>query len=202
MYFLINFVKESLLILFFLKSTMKKFKFISAIAFGFMLLLTTNTQAQKFPGLDKSPMDMAAYPNDYREANKTARIIYSRPQLKGRTLNELTPERKIWRTGANEVPEITFYKDVKLGNTKIKAGSYSFLTIPGKDSYTVIINKDLNVSGSATYNATNEVARLKVPVTQGEESLENFSMVFTKADKGIVLNLGWDKVRVAVPFTE
>jgi hypothetical protein len=27
-------------------------------------------------------------------------------------------------------------------------------------------------------------------------------MVFTKADNGIVLNFGWDKVRVAVPFTE
>jgi hypothetical protein len=25
-------------------------------------------------------------------------------------------------------------------------------------------------------------------------------MVFTKADNGIVLNFGWDKVRVAVPF--
>ena len=180
---------------------MKKSTIITTIAFGITMLLSSNANAQKFPGLDKSPMDMAAYPNDYKDANKTARIIYSRPQLKGRTLNELTPEGKVWRTGANEVPEITFYKDVKLGNTKIKAGSYSFLTIPGKDSYTVIINKDLNVSGSTTYKDTNEVARLKVPVTEGEESLENFSMVFTKADNGIVLNLGWDKLRVGIPFT-
>jgi hypothetical protein len=60
----------------------------------------------------------------------------------------------------------------------------------------------LNVSGSTPYNDKNEVARLKVPVTEGEESLEAFSMVFTKGDKEIILNLGWDKVRVAVPFTE
>lgn len=181
---------------------MKKTTLIATMAFGIMMAFTSNAVAQKFPSLDKSPMDMAAYPNDYKDSNKTARIIYSRPQLKGRSLSELTPEGKVWRTGANEVPEITFYKDVKLGNTKIKAGSYSFLTIPGKDSYTVIINRDLNVSGSATYNEKNEVARMKVPVTEGEESLENFSMVFTKADKGFVLNLGWDKVRLAVPFTE
>ena len=147
-------------------------------------------------------MDMAAYPNDYKDANKTARIIYGRPQLKGRPLSELTPAGKLWRTGANEVPEITFYKDVKLGKTTIKAGSYSLFTIPEKDSYTIIINKDINVSGSSTYKEENDVARLKVPVTEGDEALEAFSMVFTKGDTGIILNLGWDKVRVAVPFTE
>ncbi len=181
---------------------MKKATLIATMAFGMMMVFTSNANAQKFPALDKSPMDMASYPNDYKDANKIARITYSRPQLKGRPLSELTPDGKVWRTGANEVPEITFYKDVKLGNTKIKAGSYSLLTIPEKDSYTIIINKDLNVSGSATYTDKNEVARFKVPVTQDEESLEAFSMVFTKGENGIILNLGWDKVRVAVPFTE
>jgi hypothetical protein len=34
------------------------------------------------------------------------------------------------------------------------------------------------------------------------DSLEAFAMVLPQADNGIVLNLGWDKVRVAVPFTE
>jgi hypothetical protein len=59
----------------------------------------------------------------------------------------------------------------------------------------------LNVWGSYFYKEANDVARLKVPVTEGTDSLESF-YGFTKADNGIVLNLGWDKVRVAVPFTE
>lgn len=181
---------------------MKKVTLIAAMAFGMMMVFTSNTHAQKFPALDKSPMDMASYPNDYKDANKTARIIYGRPQLNGRSLTELTPAGKVWRTGANEAAEITFYKDVKFGNTKIKAGSYTLFTIPEKDSYTIIISKDLNVWGAYTYNEKNDVARLKVPVTEGDTSLEAFSMVFTKADSGIILNLGWDKVRVAVPFTE
>jgi hypothetical protein len=181
---------------------MKKATLIATMAFGMMMVFTSNAHAQKFPDLDKSPMDMASYPNDYKDANKTARITYGRPQLNGRTLSELTPEGKVWRTGANEAAEITFYKDVKLGSTKIKAGTYTFFTIPEKDSYTVIISKDLNVWGAYTYNEKNDVARLKVPVTAGDTSLEAFSMVFTKGDTGIILNLGWDKVRVAVPFTE
>ncbi len=181
---------------------MKKLKLFSAIAFGFLLFSTTNIQAQKFPGLDKSPMDIASYPNDYKDASKIAKVIYSRPQLKGRTLESLTPAGKVWRTGANEATEITFYKDVFLGKTKIKAGTYTLYTIPDKDKYTVIINKDLNVWGAYSYKEANDVARLDIPATQADESLEAFSMVFTKADNGMTLNLGWDKTRVAIPFTE
>ncbi|EIA08987.1 DUF2911 domain-containing protein [Flavobacterium frigoris] len=175
---------------------------ISSIAFAFMIILSSNVQAQKFPDLDKSPMDVAAFPTDYKNADKIAKVTYSRPQLKGRALSELAPNSKVWRTGANEAAEITFYKDMKLGQNNIKAGTYTLYTIPEKDSYTVIINKDLNVWGSYFYKQENDVARLSVPVTEGAESLENFSMVFTKADNGIVLNMGWDKMRVAVPFTE
>ena len=181
---------------------MKKLKFISAIAFGLLLLLATDAQAQKFPGLDGSPLDQALFPADNKIPTKTAKVVYSRPQLKGRSLSELAPEGKVWRTGANEATEITFYKDVKLGTTKIKSGTYSLYTIPEKNKYTVILNKSTNVWGSYSYQAENDVARLSVPVTQGEESLEALSMVFTPADKGMVLNIGWDKTRIAIPFTE
>ncbi|HDZ14946.1 MAG TPA: DUF2911 domain-containing protein, partial [Pricia sp.] len=76
------------------------------------MVFSKEAVAQEFGGLDKSPMDMAAYPTSYKEADKTIRIVYSRPQLKGRTMAELAPEGKVWRTGANEATEITFYKDV------------------------------------------------------------------------------------------
>lgn len=181
---------------------MKKTSIIATMTLGMMMAFTSNANAQKFPDLDKSPMDMASYPTDYKDANKTARIIYGRPQLKGRSLSELAPDGKVWRMGANEAAEVTFYKDVQFGDTKIKAGSYTLFAIPEKDSFTIIISKDLNVWGAYTYNEKNDVARLKVPFTTANDSLEAFSMVFTKADKGIILNLGWDKVRVAIPFTE
>jgi hypothetical protein len=180
---------------------MKK-SIITTIAFAFMILLSSNLHAQKFPDVDKSPMDMASFPTDYKDAAKIARIIYSRPLLKGRSVNELAPNGKVWRTGANEAAEITLYKDMNLGQTKIKAGTYTLYTIPEKDSYTIIINKDLNVWGSYFYKQENDVARLSVPVTEGTESLEAFSMAFSKTDNGIVLNMGWDKMRIAVPFTE
>ena len=182
---------------------MKKSKIISAVAFGLFLLASTNIQAQKFPGLDKSPMDKTMFPNDNKNPDKTALVYYSRPQLKGRALlTELTPAGKVWRTGANEATEITFYKDVFLGKTKIKAGTYSLYTIPNEKEWTIILNKDTNIWGAYTYKEANDVARLNVPATQAEDALEAFSMVFTKADNGMILNLGWDKTRVGIPFTE
>ncbi|MEM6866388.1 MAG: DUF2911 domain-containing protein, partial [Bacteroidota bacterium] len=92
---------------------MKKLLLFSFLVIG--LVFTTETRAQKFSGLDKSPADIASYPTSYREADKSVRIVYSRPQLKGRNLSDLAPAGKVWRTGANEAPEITFYKDATFG---------------------------------------------------------------------------------------
>lgn len=179
---------------------MRKLKFITSIAFVFMILSTMNTYAQKFNDLDVSPMDAATYPSNHKESGKFVKIVYGRPQLKGRALNELVPNDKVWRTGANEATEITFYKDVKFGKTTVKAGTYSLATIPGEKEWTIILNSDLNAWGAYFYKEENDVARLKVPVGEGEESLEAFSIAFQEADNGVNMFLGWDTVRVAVPI--
>jgi hypothetical protein len=70
---------------------------------------------------------------------------------------------------------------MKLGGKTVKAGTYTLYAIPGKDSYTIIINKDLNVWGSYFYKEANDVARLSVPVTTAADSLEALSMVLRRA---------------------
>ena len=180
---------------------MKKSTFFTTIAFAFILLLSTNIEAQKFSKLDKSPMDAAAFPTSYKEVNKLIKIVYSRPQLKGRELNTLAPNGKVWRLGANEAAELTLYTDMTLGNKSVKAGTYTFYVIPGDKEWTAIISKDLNVWGSYYYNEANDVARLSVPVTSGE-SVEAFSITFEEADGSIQMHLGWGTTRVAVPFTK
>jgi hypothetical protein len=172
---------------------MKKSTFITTAAFAFTVLLSTNATAQKFPALDKSIMDVAAFPTDYKIADKLVKVTYSRPLLNGRSLGELAPEGKLWRTGANEATEITLYVDMKLDGKTVKAGTYTLYAIPGKDNYTIIINKDLNVWGSYYYKEANDVARISVPVTTATDSLEALSMVFTPSDNGVVLNMGWEK---------
>ena len=98
---------------------------------GCTLLITSMALAQsRFPAMDKSPMDMSYYPVNYPilriQPNKTiepliARVIYSRPQKSGRKVfGELVEDGKVWRLGANEATEIEFFREVKIGNKKIK----------------------------------------------------------------------------------
>jgi len=180
---------------------MKKIKLVTTITFALLMLLTFNVNAQNFKGLDKSPMDAASFPSDYKVSDKLIKIVYSRPQLKGRNLSDLAPNGKVWRTGANEAAELTLYTDMKLGSTTVKAGTYTFYVIPGETEWTAVISTDLNVWGSYFYKEANDVARLSVPVTSGE-SLDAFSITFEEAEGGVHMHLGWGTTRIAVPFTK
>ncbi|WP_430906301.1 DUF2911 domain-containing protein [Maribacter sp. 2-571] len=165
------------------------------------LVFASEATAQKFSGLDKSPMDAASYPSDYKVADKMVRIVYSRPQLKGRSIGELAKSGEVWRTGANEAPEITFYKDVTFGGQEVKAGTYALLSIPGDGEWTVILHDQLNQWGSYFYDEKNDVVRVKGAASTDGKSLEAFSIAFKEVDGGAHLVMGWDTTRVAVPIT-
>lgn len=177
---------------------MKKSTILTTIVFAFAVLLTTNVNAQKFPDLDKSPMDAAVY-RASRNAPPVVKVVYSRPQLKGRSLDQLAPNGKMWRTGANEGTEITLYKDMTIGGQAVKAGTYTMLTVPGESEWTIILNSTLNVWGGGVYgyNEDTEVTRIPVKASTSDESIEAFAIAFD--DEGN-MHMGWGNVRVAVPM--
>lgn len=177
---------------------MKKLITLAVIALTFSFSAIT---AQEFSGMDKSPADIASYPSSYKVADKYVKIVYSRPQLKGRSLAELAPAGQVWRTGANESAEITFYTTVKFGNEMIPAGTYSLFTIPGDNEWTVIINSKLNQWGAYSYDKGADVARIMAKVSKGSESLEAFSIAFDESNGGSNMVMGWGTTRVTVPFS-
>ena len=171
----------------------------SLLPFAFLIItLISSVQltAQEFKSLDKSPMDVATFPSSYTISDKIVKVIYSRPQLNGRDLVKLAPPEKIWRTGANEAVEITFYKDVIFGGKALNAGTYSLFTIPSLDGdWTVIINSAKNVWGSYYYKQDQDVIRVSGKTSTIEENIEAFSMMF---DKNMTLKMGWGKTVVSV----
>lgn len=162
------------------------------------LVFSSEATAQKFSGLDKSPADIATYPASYRESDKAVKVIYSRPQLKGRSISELAPAGKVWRTGANECAEIIFYKDANVGGKTIKAGTYSLFTIPGDNEWTVILNSNLNQWGAYSYDSAADVARVTAKAGSDEEELDAFSIAFE--DEGDMV-MGWGTTRVFLPIS-
>lgn len=162
-----------------------------------LMFLGLGLSAQKFAGLDKSPLDLTILRKD-RNAKPTAKIFYSRPQLKGRSLEELAPSGKVWRLGANEATELVVNETIKLGGSKLQPGSYTMYAIPTAGKWTIIINKDTDVWGAYTYNEANDVLRVEASTMKSKESIEAFSMDFNYADKA--LYFGWGDVIAKLPI--
>ena len=162
------------------------------------ILSLNNLEAQEFPKIDVSPMDAVIVRSD--DGQSFMRIIYSRPKKNGRVIfGELVEYDKVWRTGANEATEITFYKNVVFGGEPVKAGTYSLFTIPGEKEWTVIINKETNLWGAYEYDAAKDVARINVKPQTTAATVETFSIATKKVDQGHHLLLGWDDTFIEVP---
>ena len=180
---------------------MKKSILLFAI-FAFSLISKNETLAQDFPKLNVSPMDAATYPDNWRDANKLVKVIYSRPKLKGRSLDKLAPKDKVWRTGANEAAEITFYKDVTFGDKMVKKGTYTLFTIPKDGDWVVILSNQINVWGAYFYDKKEDVVRVTGKVSKSEKSIEAFSIVFEGYKENVKMHLGWGTKIVSVSLSQ
>lgn len=178
---------------------MRKLLFLS-ILYIFFGLISTSGYSQNFPDMDESPMDLAlAKPS--KNAPAYARVIYSRPQKKGRQIfGELVPYGKIWRTGANEATELTIYTPLYLGKTILDPGTYTLYSIPNENSWTIIINCDTNVWGAFSYKKEKDAIRIEVPSQKAAASIETLSMIFRPEKNGTTLMIGWDDRFVEIPF--
>lgn len=176
-------------------------------SFLFIMCSSSTLFSQKLAGLDKSPMDMAYYPNNFAHDRKAGekpviRVTYSRPAKNGRDVfGKLIPFGKVWRAGANENTEIKFYQDVELGGQTVKAGVYSLFVIPAEKEWTIILNKDLDYWGAYSYNEKNDVIRVKASVNHSESTVENFTIQFEKSETNQgTMNLAWDKIISTIPL--
>ncbi len=175
---------------------------LTLVVFTAVLLNSSEVNAQDFPKIDLSPMDAASYPSNWRNSDKMVKVIYSRPQLKGRSLNKLAPEGKVWRTGANEAAEITFYSDVIFGDKEVEAGTYSLFTIPNENNWTVILSNQKNIWGSYFYKEEQDVARVTAEVSNSEKSIEAFSIMFKGEDNKAKMHLGWANTIITIPISK
>jgi len=130
-------------------------------------------------------------------------VKYSRPNIKGRSLEkDLAPYGEVWRTGANDATVITFTDAVTLDGNPVAAGEYALFTIPGKDEWTIILNKETKQWGSYQYKQSEDVLRFKVKPVKLNDRLETFSINFSDVmPSSANLNLLWANTRISVKMT-
>lgn len=130
-------------------------------------------------------------------------LTYSRPSARNRkVMGDLVPyDGNVWRTGANGATVLQFGDEVTIGGTKVPAGKYGLLTIPGKDSWTIILTKQLNVTQSAVYNKDSDMVRVNAKPVMLKDKVETFTMQFANvAPASCELHLMWENTAVALPI--
>ena len=129
-------------------------------------------------------------------------VTYYRPGLKGRDMNKLAPNDKVWRTGANNATELTISNPITIGGKELAAGTYSLYTIPGDSEWTIIINSKL--SWGTQYDEKEDVLRLQAKASKTAEATETMTINISDiAANGQDANLEirWGMVSVKAPFT-
>ncbi|MBC7935471.1 MAG: DUF2911 domain-containing protein [Rhizobacter sp.] len=133
----------------------------------------------------------------------TIEVKYSRPAAKGRKVfGDLVPFDSLWRTGANAATLIKFTDAVEIQGKRVDTGSYVLYTIPGKNSWEVILNKGLSNWGVDGYKKSEDVLRFTVKATAAKSKVENFTMQFSDVKpETCSLDIMWENTAVSIPFT-
>ncbi len=175
--------------------------------------LPINLNPVSLAGADKSPMDLVQYPNSSRFRNfqkpedldkavAKVRVVYSRPQMKGRKIfGELLKYGEMWRVGANETTELTFFEDVTIGGTKIKKGRYGLFAKVNDGNWEFIIHKNVQSWGHPNHDEKDNVVTVVAKTERTPKTLEALSMVLQeKGANQVDLVIGWENTMARLPI--
>lgn len=131
--------------------------------------------------------------------NTDIKINYHSPGVRGRTIwGGLVAYDAVWVTGAHKATTLEVGKDFQVGDKTIPAGKYAIFTIPGKEEWTVIINKNWNQHLTDDYSENDDVVRIKVKPKTTEELTERLKYEIDQRGERIAdIIISWEKIRVS-----
>jgi Protein of unknown function (DUF2911) len=175
------------------KSTMRLFFFSCLLAVSL-----TTAQAQVTA---PQPSPLAKLEQKVGLADVT--LEFSRPSAKGRVVfGDLVAFGEIWRFGANGSTKISVSEDAIIGGQKVPKGKYSVFAIPTRESWTVIINKNLELWGTDDYTPELDVCRFQVKPTVAPMNVETMAIdIMNLNDMGGEIVLMWENTMVSFPIS-
>lgn len=134
--------------------------------------------------------------------NTAVRINYYSPAVRGRVIwGGLVPFDNVWVTGAHQATSIEIGKDFMIGDVSIAAGKYALFTIPGKENWTVIINKNWRQHLTDDYNQREDLARIQVkPETTDLTERLTYNINQT-GERTANIIISWERIRVPFSLT-
>jgi hypothetical protein len=119
-------------------------------------------------------------------AARSIRIDYGQPHLRGRTLHtdSLVPHDQLWRTGANATTTLESDYALMFGNTHLPAGRYAVFTLPSREGWTLILQRDEGQQ-AAEYDQARDVARIPLRLRTLSSPVESFTITLIPAMAGL-----------------
>ena len=129
------------------------------------------------------------------------KIRYSRPAVRGRVIfGEIVPYDRFWRTGADAATKLTLSQAIYFNGKELPAGEYSIFTLPSKNGWTIMFNKESDIWGTE-YKAENDVLRVPMSTAALPESVEWLTIAVVPAGKGGRIEVSWGNLRASVSFS-
>ena len=130
-------------------------------------------------------------------------INYYSPAVRGRVIwGGLVPFENVWVTGAHRATNIDFNQEVVIEGVTIAPGKYGLFTIPGKEEWTIIINKHWNQHLADDYDQKHDIVRVKVKPEVEEVNQERLRFVVESENTNTgEIVMYWEKVEVSMPVT-
>jgi hypothetical protein len=178
-----------------------------ALLVVFAFLTVTNVQAQK--------EDACPNPNLIKDTTKKSirsiaqskigaadvAINYHSPGVRKRIIwGGLVPYDEVWVTGAHDATTLEVSQAFVVGGKEIPAGKYAFFTIPGKNEWTLIINKNWEQHLAGEYDEADDIVRVKVKPKKRDhiERLQYF--ISEGKNKDGKIGVAWEKLEVELPI--
>lgn len=178
-------------------STDQRCAFALTALIGALALLNSSPYAQAF----ELPLPSPKARVEQRVGIADFSLEYSSPAVRGRTIwGGVVALDKRWRSGANKATKLTASHEFIFGGQAVPAGAYALYTIPGRDTWTVVLNSDADVWGMPGPDPAHDLVR----VTAKAEAVpfrERLTFIFSEAtDDSVRLDLEWEKLRISVPI--
>ena len=151
--------------------------------------------SQQWLATRPSPLDSVAVTVD----GKTAKICYSRPSARGRSVDSLVPPGSAWRLGANEPTTITLTDRLSVGGAVLGPGRFVVLAVPGLTRWMLVFYTTPDTEPAKMFQNLEQVASGTGQVERTAEPVEQFTIHREGDQTNCDLVLEWGTWRVRIP---
>lgn len=177
----------------------------------FYLLLLIITTAFSVTAQEQKKEEVCYNPNLVKDTSKKSiksmayaivngdsiKINYHSPGVRKRIIwGGLVPYDEVWVTGAHDATTVEMPKAFVVNGKTIPAGKYAIFTIPGKNAWTVIINKQWQQHLATEYDEKEDVVRIKVKLREISHTERLQYFIEPAKDNDVKIAVAWEKIIV------